>query len=359
MVIFLMGPPRAKNGSNKSRSIIATVRYVNYFPNEDIFDPEEFCRVSLCGSFSDPYLSQSSISCIPLRRLSYQDVLEEALFDDRLTEIRRQKELILMAYTNQLEDLVDEMHTSLAGDGSLFGVDTCSFLSRRHSPWKLHVRHNSPSFRHLQSYIHESADRVLASPCRTDFVYALEKRQERSNSQSYTPKPYLISTAVAPPTAAPWIRALDTPPSPLQLLIWREMEKRHGLQAKEERCREKYAGEEVAEYLRLRRALRADAKFHSSKFSSLAELHRRAQEYFEEDVADRERREAVEHRTFMRLIPPERLPQLKLPSVTKSGRPYRCTAVDHEVARAIAMEEKVWNATCDENRGKRYFPQLI
>ncbi|ORC93087.1 uncharacterized protein TM35_000024130 [Trypanosoma theileri] len=356
-----MGPPRAKNGSNKSRAIISAVHHVKYFPCEEDLTLEDFCRTSLAGSMSENYTSQSSVLCIPLRKPSYHDVLEEALTDDHLIEIRRQKELLLMAYSTEVEEMVDMMQVSLIGNVSTRCFETSSSLSRRPSPWTIHGKHGTPTFHPLCSYIHDSPDRVLPSPCRSDLFYAFEKRQERNNSCTYSPGSNSLSiTAVTPASVSnKCVIKIQTPLSPLRLLIWTEMEVRHALELQEERRREKCAGEEVAEYLRIRRAMRSEAHFHSSKFSSLAELHRKAREYFEEDVATREQREAAEHRAFMRRIPLERPLLLKLPSVTKTGRPYRCTAVDYEVARAVAMEEKVWNASYEEKKERRFFPQLL
>ncbi|KEG14992.1 hypothetical protein DQ04_00231180 [Trypanosoma grayi] len=323
------------------------VAYVSCAPvSRDVLRDSEVTSAHSSGSDCSPTSSSNKMH-IPLRRHSHLDGIDEVFGNDRFSEIRRQKELLLRAYLTRLEELVDVAHMSLESNSLHDASEYVFSFSRQHSPWRCHQPPSNVSNVRPYSHIHESSQGKWSTPCRNDHVYASEKHRTVSrNSFVYHPGAAVLQIKLSPSGTRVAC-----------LLAWDETGDRHMLLVLEERQRQRFHANEVSAYLSLQRSIRRSAHFHLTRFSSLEAIRYKEVQYLERNIANRAERHDEEHRAFMRSLPPVRLPPLRIPSVTADGRPYRSTAVDYEVALSVAVEKKIWDVAGD--RKKSFFPELV
>ncbi|RNF17910.1 uncharacterized protein Tco025E_04655 [Trypanosoma conorhini] len=350
MVVFVMGAPRAKSGAPISRPIISTLRDVSYpqwvsVPS-DSQRSLEASRPTLNASHSYNCLSLSS-RATPMCRQSHTDTIDGVFEAERLCEIRRQKELMLQACLLEIEELVSINSQIGRAEASPLETESMMSLSRQASPWKLSHTPSSLHTGRALLYIHESPQSVPLVPCRGDLVYATLKH--RSVAIGSPSECFLLLT--------PTLRLPPMDAKLFAMIVLEEMLARHELLLREDRLWRRINGKEAGAFLRVQLVIRTGARFHHSRLSTLKDIRRKELEYLRDGICRRADKQEEEHRIFMHQLPPERLPPLKIPTLTSAGQPYGRTAVDHAVARALAVEEQTWTATA--RRKKCFFPPIV
>ncbi|RNF08898.1 hypothetical protein TraAM80_02443 [Trypanosoma rangeli] len=348
MVVFVMGAPRGKNGAPANRPIISSLRDVLYHQCMHATNNSQKSLEVLnsSASTSDKFLSTSS-QTIPMLRQSYADAIDEVFEAERLYEIRRQKELMLQAYLHELEELVNTPSLTRGQSGSALESDSVMCFFRWTSPWKHSYTPSSFHTGRALLYIHESSQLAPLVPCRGDLVYATLKHRSVAISGFSESCCLMALPLTLPPMDA----------ERFATIALEEMMARHELLLREDRLRQRISGREVGAFLRVQLVIRTNARFHQTRLSSLEGIRRKELEYLRDGIFQRAKKQEEEHRKFMYRLPPERLMPLKIPTLTSSGHPYAPTAVDHEVARALAVEERTWKLT--GRRKKSFFPPIV
>ncbi|EKF29149.1 hypothetical protein MOQ_007029 [Trypanosoma cruzi marinkellei] len=349
MVVFIMGAPRAKNGAPTSRSILSMMQSVSY-PQVIPVAAEIQQKPGTPNFLNEPNVVEKRASLssgiIPIRRYSYTDAVDEGFGSERIFEICRQKEIIFQAFLRERDEMASTVLHGEVGSNILYEQDSPLSVSRRKSPWK---RSRTPFTSHGRAiiYIHESSLSVPPVPCRGDLFYASLKRRSvcLSDSSGY------VSPLASPRKMLP----LDV--KMFALIVLEEMMTRHRLTLREERLRKQVEGKEVSAFLRVQFVIRTSAHFHQTRLSSLKDIQRKELQYLRDGIQQRAKQQEEEHRVFMHRLQPVRLPPIKIPTLTSTGQSYGCTRVDLEVAKALAMEEKTWEAA--GRRDRFFFPQIL
>ncbi|EKF99082.1 hypothetical protein TCSYLVIO_010012 [Trypanosoma cruzi] len=349
MVVFIMGAPRAKNGAPTSRAILSRMQSVSY-PQLIPVAAETQQTPGTSLSLDKPKVAERRASLssgiIPLRRYSHTDAIDEDFGSERISEICRQKELIFQAFLRESDEMAGTMLHGHVGYSILSEMDSPLSLSRRTSPWK---RSRTPFSSHGRAilYVHESSLSVPPVPFRGDLFYASLRRRSVCISSS--------SGYISPVTSPTKMLPLDV--KMFALIVLEEMMTRHELALREERLRKRIEGKEVTAFLRVQFVIRTSAHFHQTRLFSLKDIRRKELQYLRDGIQRRAKQQEEEHRVFMCRLQPERLPPIKIPTLTTAGQPYGCTRVDLEVAKALAMEEKTWEAA--GGRKRLFFPQIL